>query len=80
MKIGFWTPEKKLVGPLTIDDKVKSTGLGRLFERYAYEYSSIRTPDRIEETKTPSTEAWHENDLFIEKMAKLVLVTVKTEA
>jgi hypothetical protein len=48
MKIGFWTPEKKPVGTLTIDDKVKSTGLGRLFERYAYEYSSIRTPARIE--------------------------------
>lgn len=80
MKIGFWTPQNKLVGTLTIDDTVKSTGLGRLFERYAFEQTSKEHGDGIEEIKFASTDAWENNHLLIEKMAKLANVIVKTEA
>ena len=80
MKIGFWTPDNKLVGTLTIDDKVKSTGLGRLFERYAFEHTSEEHGDGIEEIKFASENAWENNHLLVEKMAKLANVTVKMEA
>lgn len=80
MKIGFWTPERKPVGTLTIDDKVENTGLGRLFVKFAYEYSSIEHGDGIAETKTPSARAWDDNHLLVEEMAKLVNVKVETEA
>ena len=80
MKIGFWTPENKLVGTLTIDDKVKSTGLGRLFEKYAYKNSSIEHDGIIEETRVVSIEAWRESQTRIEELAKPVRVAVKMEA
>jgi hypothetical protein len=80
MKVGFWTPENKLVGTLMIDDKVKSTGLGRLFEKFAFKNSSIEHDGTIEETRVVSIEARRDSYDRIEELAKLARVTVKTDA